>query len=165
MVLIFGEKYILYFLWLSWAWLFYSNAATFKVKRYYERKERTRSLCQTDFFVLCVGMFTSRSSVLSLSLLLYLCTYSCDYITVFIAEGKNGSFLKCGWIIHSYWDKTQWLATWKCSRPVCREHDGKITSFSNLPLFTSAYWPIYTLVLPCIFWSNWSVAERASSGW
>lgn len=32
---------------------------------------------------------------------MFLYTYSCDCITVFIAEGKNGGFLKCGQIIHS----------------------------------------------------------------
>lgn len=38
-VLIFGEKYNLYFLWLSWALFFDSNAAVFKLKDTTKKKE------------------------------------------------------------------------------------------------------------------------------
>lgn len=54
-----------------------------------------------------------------------------------------------------------------CSRPVCfsfvplcREGDAKIASFSNSPLFTHPYWPIYILAFLNMFWSNWSMAEQ-----
>lgn len=107
----------------------------------------------------------------SLSSVMFLYTYSCDCITVFIADGKNGGFLKCGQIIHSPAEIRQWFTM--CSRPVCfcfvplcREGDAKIAGFSNLCLFLLVHiWPIYILVFPSMFWCNWNVAERGSSGW
>lgn len=101
------KKYILYFLWLSRALFFDSNAAVFKLKdatKKWEADPSDKQICR----ICCYGYWGEQSFQLVFSVM-FLCTYSCDSITVFIAEDKNGSFLKCAWVIWSYWDKTQGL--------------------------------------------------------
>lgn len=85
------------------------QCSCFYVKRYYQ-KERSWSLRQADFSYLLLWLLWGEQSFQLVFSVMFLCTYLCDSITVFIAEDKNGGFLKCRWIIWSYWDKTQGLA-------------------------------------------------------
>lgn len=72
-VLIFGEKYILYFLWLSWALFFDSNAAVFKLKD--TTKKREAYLSDKQISLICCYGYGEGEQSFQASLFCYVSVY------------------------------------------------------------------------------------------